>query len=491
MELINIILFTYLMACFLLMIYGLNCHVMIHLFKRRFKERRLSDQNFLENFYREGGEKHLPVVTTQLPIYNELNVAERLIDAVASFDYPQGKHEIQVLDDSTDQTREIITKKVQSLKEEGIAIEHIIRPNREGFKAGALRYGMERSKGELMAIFDADFVPPRDFLRKAAPFFVPDHHLGIVQARWGHLNADASVITTLQSVGMNGHFMIEQSARNWNGLFMNFNGTAGLLRKKAIKEAGNWQDDTLTEDMDLSYRMQLAGWKCRYVIDLVAPAEVPEDINAFKGQQFRWAKGSIQTAIKLLPRVWRSDSSVFCKLEATLHMTHYIIHPLMAFLAIMAPILLVTTRIEIPLFAFIAFAIALLLASSGPSRLYWIAERHASENWPRRVFLLPLLICFGCGLAINNTRAVIEAIFGKKSAFIRTPKQGNKEKKHYKVLITPIFVLEILTGIWCLLGIVFCATASQHLLRPFLFLYAIGFIYVGLLSFIHGKRQAK
>jgi cellulose synthase/poly-beta-1,6-N-acetylglucosamine synthase-like glycosyltransferase len=484
----QIILITYLTACFLLMLYGLNCHVMIHLFKRRFNQRKRDDQKVLEDFRAHGDPQRLPFITTQIPIYNELNVAERIIDAVVLFDYPPDRHEIQVLDDSTDETRKIVAKKIKALKDRGVCIRHIIRPDRKGFKAGALKYGMERARGELITIFDADFVPPRDFLLKSVPFFVMDHGLGLVQARWTHLNADKSLITKLQSIGINGHFMVEQSARNWNGLMMNFNGTAGVLRKKAIEDAGNWQEDTLTEDMDLSYRMQLAGWRCRYVLDLVAPAEIPEDINAFKNQQFRWAKGSIQTAIKLLPLVWRSSFSGFCKVQATLHMTHYLIHPLMAYLALLSPILLFATEVEISASAFIALIIALIIASTGPSRLYFVAERRTGDGWAKRLLYLPLLIPFGCGLAISNTRAVMEAVFCKNSEFIRTPKQGSKLKKFYRPPINALFLIEILIGLWCLSGILFYTKANLHLLRPFLFLYAIGFIWVGLLSIMHGKR---
>jgi len=470
------------------MVYGVNCHVMIYLFKRRYRHRSLEDRKIFQNFYLAHIEKELPFVTTQIPIYNELNVAERIIDAVVAFDYPRDKHEIQVLDDSTDETRDIVAAKVRSLKEKGICIEQLIRPDREAFKAGALKYGMAQAEGELLAIFDADFVPPPDFLRKAIPYFALDEGLGLVQARWGHLNEQRSLITKLQSIGINGHFMVEQSARNWNDLLMNFNGTAGIFRKSAILDAGNWQGDTLTEDMDLSYRMQLAGWKCRYLADLVVPAEVPEDINAFKSQQFRWAKGSIQTAIKLLPSVWRSDFSLFCKVQATLHLTHYMIHPLMAYLAVMAPVLLVTTRIEFPLIAFVAFVLALVIASTGPSRLYWVAEKYASKGFPKKLLLLPLMIPFGCGLAVSNTKAVMEALLRKKSEFIRTPKKGNILKKNYRTSTSAFFILEIFIGIWCFSGIIAHAGAGHHILRPFLFLYAAGFIYVGFLSIVHRKR---
>lgn len=485
---VTAILVFYLLACFLLMLYGLNCHIMIHLFKRRYRHCRRDDQELLGDFYAEHGKEDLPFVTTQIPVFNELNVADRIIDAVAAFDYPPDKHEIQVLDDSTDETRDIVSRKVKGLKEKGVCINHIMRPDRTGFKAGALKYGMERAKGDLIAIFDADFVPPKNFLQKAVPYFVLEEGVGLVQARWGHLNEGKSLITMLQSIGINGHFMVEQSARNWNGLLMNFNGTAGVLRKAAIQDAGNWQDDTLTEDMDLSYRMQLKGWTCRYLVDLVAPAEVPENINAFKSQQFRWAKGSIQTAIKLLPAVWGSNFGIFCKLQATLHMTHYLIHPLMAYLAIMAPVLLVATRFEFPLWSLITFAVALLIASTGPSRLYWVADRHATGGWPKKMLLLPVLIAFGCGLAVSNTRGVMEAVLGKKSDFVRTPKRGSSVKKNYNPPINAFFILEILIGVWCMSGIIAYAEAGQHILRPFLFIYAMGFIYVGFLSLLHRNR---
>ena len=440
---IELFLLSYFIACLLLMLYGANCHVMVYLYKRRLKEHIKADHDILKNFYCENSIHDLPFVTTQIPIYNELNVADRIIDAVSAFDYPKEKHDIQVLDDSTDETVDIIAEKIRSLQNSGIQIQHIRRPKRQGFKAGALRYGLERARGQFFAIFDADFVPPKNFLKKSIPYFMMDPSLALVQARWGHLNDEKSLITKLQSIGINGHFMVEQSARSWNGLFMNFNGTAGVFRKTAIEAAGNWQDDTLTEDMDLSYRMQLAGWKCRYLLGLVARAEIPENINAFKSQQFRWAKGSIQTAMKLLPLVWRSNFRFFCKLEATFHMTHYIIHPLMAYLAVMAPVLLLTTHVEIPFVVLIAFAVILIVASTGPSRLYWVAERSISEGGVKKLVLLPILIAFGCGLAVSNTRAVLEAILGKKTEFVRTPKRGSFVKKHYGPSISVFFVLEI------------------------------------------------
>lgn len=486
----QLILILYCVAVGVLILYGINCHVMVHLFKRVLGRREEEDRGLLWRFYGKVGVQELPVVTSQLPIYNELNVAERVIDAVAAFEYPEGKHEIQVLDDSTDETREIVGRKVEELRARGVQIEHIRRSSREGYKGGALRYGLQKARGEFLAIFDADFVPPHDFLLRTIPFFVTEPRLGLVQGRWGYLNRSESLVTRLQSIGMNGHFVVEQSARNWNDLFMNFNGTGGVFRKRAILEAGNWQDETLTEDLDLSYRMQLAGWKCRYLIDVVAPAEIPTDINAFKSQQFRWAKGSIQTAIKLLPRVWRSDHKAFKKLQATLHLTHYFVHPMMAYLAIMALPLLVMKRFDLPPPMYAILGSFLFLSCTGPSRLYWTAEKYINRGWTKQMLYLPFLICFGCGVAINNSRAVFEAIWGKRSEFVRTPKKGQMEKKRYSPVVNFLFLFEIMAGLWCLLGMVVYFSVRQYLVGHFLLMYAIGFLYVGSMSFLHQKRRA-
>jgi cellulose synthase/poly-beta-1,6-N-acetylglucosamine synthase-like glycosyltransferase len=488
---ITFVLILYCIAVGILTFYGINCHVMIFLFKRRLNQCLEDDRRLLDRFYREQEVQQLPVVTSQLPIYNEMNVAERVIDAVAAFDYPKEKHEIQVLDDSTDETSQIIAQKVNTLKAAGVWIEHIRRSTREGFKAGALKYGLEKAKGEFLAIFDADFVPPRDFLLKSLPFFLADSKLGLVQGRWGHLNSNESLVTRFQSIGINGHFIIEQPARSWNNLFMNFNGTAGVFRKNAVLDVGNWKADTLTEDLDLSYRLQLGGWKCRYLMDLVAPAEIPTDIHAFKNQQFRWAKGSIQTAIKLLPSLWRSEHSVFKKFEASLHLTHYLVHPLMVYLAIIAPSLLIMQRFYFPPLLVLLLGGLLCLSFFGPSRLYLTADKYLHGGWTRRVFLLPFLMCFGCGLAINNTRAVFQAIRAKKTEFVRTPKKGDLQKRCYKPPINLFFLLEIAVGLWCLTGMFFYCTARHYLVGYFLLLYGIGFLYIGGLSFLHQKRYAR
>jgi cellulose synthase/poly-beta-1,6-N-acetylglucosamine synthase-like glycosyltransferase len=487
----SLVIIVYCIVVALLTVYGINCHVLLFLFKRRAAECPKEDQRLLEQFYRERDIQDVPFVTTQIPIYNEINVAERIIDTVAAFDYPEGKHDIQVLDDSTDETSQVIACKVKTLRAAGVRIEHIRRGTREGFKAGALKYGLETARGDLLAVFDADFVPPPDFLRKAVPFFVLDPKLGLIQGRWGHLNRNQNIMTRLQAIGIDGHFMIEQSARSWNNLFMNFNGTAGVFRKQAILDVGSWKADTLTEDLDLSYRMQLAGWRCRYLIDLVAPAEIPANIYAFKSQQFRWAKGSMQTAIKLLPAIWRSQFSHFKKLQATLHLTHYIVHPLMVFVAVIVPTLLINRRFTLSPLLLLLFGGLLGLSFFGPSRLYLTAQKYLQEGWPKRVLLLPLLMCFGCGLAINNTRAVLEAILGKKSEFIRTPKQGDGKRKSYKPIMTPFFLFEIALGLWCLSGMVLYLTASNYLIGYFLLLYAMGFLYVGALSLLYWVKDLR
>ena len=480
----------FLTACGLVM-YALNCYVMLFLFKRGRKRAEDHRKEVLDWFKDLSDQDRIPAVTTQIPVYNEFNVIERVMRAVCQMRYPEGRHEIQVLDDSTDETRGLIDNLAGELRAEGYDVRVIRRENREGFKAGALAEGLAHAKGELIAIFDADFVPPADYLLRAIPFFMADDNLGLVQSRWGHLNRRRSLLTRAQSIGIDGHFMIEQSARNWGGLYMNFNGTAGVWRKQAILDGGGWKWDTLTEDMDLSYRAQFAGWNTVYLPDLVVPAEVPEDVNAFKSQQFRWAKGSIQTALKLFPELLASKVSLFKKVGAFFHLTHYLVHPMMIILAVLAlPVLMLLKAYPGPL-VFIFLAGVLGFSMMAPSTLYFVSQRASYQDWFRRVSYLPFLVVIGVGIAVSNSRAVIEAIIGRKSGFVRTPKKGDREIKHYKIRLPWSGIVEIALGAYCAWSLGYYLAAGKYLVGPFLAAYASGFLFIGLLTLAHAMGYSE
>jgi cellulose synthase/poly-beta-1,6-N-acetylglucosamine synthase-like glycosyltransferase len=473
---------VYFSAAGILLLYGLNCYVMIALFQRGRGRARANRNTVRQRFDDLNRPGDLPIITTQIVLYNELNVAERVMHAVCGMTYPPEKHEIQVLDDSDDETRQLVDTVATRLKARGHDIKVIRRTHRQGYKAGALAHGTARAKGDLLAVFDADFVPPADYLIRSVPFFLADPQLGLVQTRWGHLNHRHSLLTRAQSIGIDGHFMVEQSARNWNGLFMNFNGTAGLWRKQAITAGGGWQWDTLTEDMDLSYRVQLAGWNTVYLPDVVVPAEIPEDIRAFKSQQFRWAKGSIQTAKKLLPGLIRAPIPAFKKIQAFFHMTHYLVHPLMLTLAVLALPVLLTLKINLAPATFTVLAIILCISMLAPSTLYLVSQRAAYTDWLSRTIWLPALVAIGVGIAISNTRAVMEALMGHESAFIRTPKRGDREIKQYTVKCPWTGALEIFLGLYCMVSLWVYLSAGKYLIGPFLAIYAAGFLSVGMLT---------
>ena len=461
------------------------------MFLKNSRTTRLTDRKNILKFYREHSIAELPQVTTQLPVFNEANCVERLLDAVCAIDYPKDKHEIQVLDDSTDECYEVAKKKVAELAAKGYDIKLIHRTNRKEFKAGALKEAMAVAKGEFLAIFDADFVPEKDFLLKTIPYLVMDDQIGLVQGRWGHLNRTESGLTLAQSIGIDGHFVIEQSARSWGKLFMNFNGTAGVWRKQAIYDGGGWEGDTLTEDMDLSYRSQLAGWKMKFVFDVIVPAELPNDINAYKAQQFRWARGSIQTAIKILPRVWKAKVPLRIKIGAFLHTTHYSIHPCMLFTALCAwPLLAFFEPVaHLPDWAYTIGFSFIFLAAIAPSVLYFVAQRCSGyTGWKIRMLSLPILMALGVGIAVNNTRAVFGALTGVKGSFVRTPKSGGSKKKaksHYAQKFPWMAVLELGVGVYCIFGLLEYIGAQKFIIGPFLALYAVGFLSVGVLSFMH------
>jgi cellulose synthase/poly-beta-1,6-N-acetylglucosamine synthase-like glycosyltransferase len=365
-----------------------------------------------------------PRVTLQLPIYNEMYVVERLIQAVCRIDYPRELLQIQVLDDSTDETRGIAQAVVNRYAGLGHNIQYIHRTDRTGFKAGALENGLLTATGEFVGIFDADFIPSSDFLKRALPYFFSSEKIALVQARWGHINASYSLLTKIQSILLDGHFVLEHGARNRSGRFFNFNGTAGIWRRAVIADAGGWQHDTLTEDLDLSYRAQLRGWKFVFLQDLIAPAEVPVEMNSFKSQQFRWAKGSIQTCRKVLPAILKSDLPLAIKAEAFFHLTANFNYVLMVLLSVlMFPAMVIRYNmgwyemllIDVPLFMAATFSVM---------NFYMVCQKEIYPDWVSRLKYLPFLMSIGIGLSVNNTRAVFEAMFDKKSDFERTPKYG-------------------------------------------------------------------
>ena len=430
----------------------------------------------------------LPRVTIQLPIFNEMYVADRLIDSVCEMDYPQDRLEIQVLDDSTDETSEIAELAVRRHAARGFDIRYLHRVDRRGFKAGALEAGLKEATAAYVAIFDADFIPPPDFLQKTLPYFATDPKIGMVQARWGHINQDYSLLTKIQSILLDAHFVLEHGGRNRAGFFFNFNGTAGVWRREAIETSGGWQHDTLTEDLDLSYRAQLAGWRFVFLPDVVSPAEVPVEMNSFKSQQHRWAKGSIQTCLKLLPRILRSNQPLAVKAEAFFHLSANFNYLLMSLLSIlMFPSMWVRYNmgwtemmlIDVPLF----FA-----ATMSVGNFYVVSQRELYADWRQRLRYLPFLMSIGIGLCVNNTRAVLEALFRRESEFARTPKYGIEresdewvgKKYHQSVGVQPL--IELGLGLY-FTGTVFYALANQiYGTLPFLMLFQVGFLYTGLLS---------
>ena len=425
----------------------------------------------------------LPVVTVQLPIFNEYYVASRLLQAVAALDYPRDRLEIQVLDDSTDETRELLAASVPLLQRDGFDVQLIHRANRSGYKAGALANGMRLARGDLFLILDADFLPTPDLLQRTVHFFT-DEKVGMVQSRWGHLNREASWLTRAQAVLLDGHLLLEQTARSRSGRFFNFNGTAGLWRKSCIVGAGGWQHDTLTEDLDLSYRAQLEGWKFVFLNDVVTPAELPVDMNGFKSQQHRWTKGSIQTCKKLLPRIWRSALPLPIKLEATAHLTSNFAYLLLACLCVLLhPSAggpqsgwLRALLLDLPIF---------LTASVSVAVFYICAQRELHpRTWMKEILLLPALIALGVGLSINNARAVIEAVFNHPSEFRRTPKYGILCKAQtwrscrYMPLKSLLPIIEIGFGIYFSYFVYYAFRQGQYFTLPFLVMFQVGFFYV-------------
>ena len=432
--------------------------------------------------------KQLPRVTVQLPIFNERYVIERLVDAVAKFDYPRELLEIQVLDDSTDDTRQIASDCVQRFQALGYNIAYLHRTNRVGYKAGALDEGLKVAHGEFIAIFDADFVPAPDFLRRTLPYFY-DPKTAMVQTRWTYLNAHYSLLTEVEQILLDGHFVIEHGARSRRGSFFNFNGTAGVWRREAIGDAGGWEHDTLTEDTDLSYRAQLRGWKFLYLPEVACASELPTEMNAFKSQQARWAKGLIQTGKKILPRVLRSDQPRHVKAEAFFHLTSNISYPLMIVLSTMLlPAMIV--RFYQGVFQMLVIDLPLFLASScSISSFYLVAQRTLHpKTWKRALLFLPFVMATGIGISVRNAVAVMEALWGKESEFARTPKhgiQGGAIKlagKKYRNRSGWLPYIEIGLGLYFAATIVYAARNENYATIPFLLLFVWGYLYTGVMS---------
>jgi cellulose synthase/poly-beta-1,6-N-acetylglucosamine synthase-like glycosyltransferase len=478
------LLLPYFAVMLVLAIYGIHRYTMCYqYFKYRKNYRPDAPMHFDE----------LPRVTVQLPIFNEQFVIARLIEAVCSMEYPREKLEIQVLDDSTDETQAVAAGIVARYAALGNPIVYIHRTNRFGYKAGALDAGLNVASGEFVAMFDADFVPPHDWLMKVIHHFA-EPGIGMVQTRWTHLNKDYSLLTKIEAILLDAHFVIEHGSRVRTGEFFNFNGTAGMWRRKAIRDGGGWQHDTLTEDTDLSYRSQMAGWRFKYLPEVECPSELPIEMSAFKTQQARWAKGLIQVSIKLLPGIFSSEMTRKRKIEAVYHLTANIAYPLMVIMTV----LLVPSMIcrfyqgwfqmliiDVPLFTASTLSIAVFYAMS--QRVLY------PKTWMKCLILLPMLMAIGIGLTVTNTKAVMEAIFGVKSAFVRTPKfsvtkkgERSKANKYRKRLVLAPWI-EMLLGAWFMAAIIYTFSNHNYFTAPFLILFVVGFWYTGLTTLLQGR----
>lgn len=478
------LLIPYFVVLVVLANYGLHRYMLVYMYyKNRKKHAGEAPQKFAE----------LPRVTVQLPIFNEQYVVDRLVDAICKMDYPKDKLDIQVLDDSTDETHQVAQATVDRYAALGHPITYIHRANREGFKAGALQNGMKTAKGEFIAIFDADFVPSEDWLMRVIDHFA-DPKIGMVQTRWTHLNRNYSFLTEVEAILLDGHFILEHGGRFRSGVFFNFNGTAGMWRRQAIEDADGWQHDTLTEDTDLSYRAQLKGWQFKYLQDIECPAELPIEMTAFKTQQARWAKGLIQTSKKILPRIFRSHVPWRIKMEAFYHLTANISYPLMIVLStLLLPAMIIRSLggwfqmlvIDLPLFLASTFSI---------SSFYLVSQKELfPRKWGRTFLYLPFLMAMGIGLTLTNTKAVLEALIGIKSPFARTPKyrvQSKTDKalgQKYRRRLGLVPWLELAVGSYFVLMCSYAYTSENYWTIPFLLLFVLGYLCTGFMSLLQGR----
>jgi cellulose synthase/poly-beta-1,6-N-acetylglucosamine synthase-like glycosyltransferase len=490
------LLVPYFIVMVILAFYGIHRYQLVWLYYRN-RKKAATSLNPPMRF----ADEDLPFVTVQLPIFNEQYVIDRLVDACCRIEYPRDRFEIQVLDDSTDETHQVAGEIVAryAAGTAGLApqpIYYLHRTDRHGYKAGALDAGLHSAKGELIAIFDADFVPPTDWLAKVINHFA-EPGVGMVQTRWTHLNRNYSFLTQVEAILLDGHFVLEHGGRSRAGVFFNFNGTAGAWRRSAIDEAGGWQHDTLTEDTDLSYRAQLKGWKFKYLQDVECPAELPIEMTAFKTQQARWAKGLIQTGKKILPRVLKSDAPWHTKLEAWYHLTANLSYPLMIVLSVLLmPAMIIRSwqgwvqmlLIDFPLF---------MASTMSISSFYLTSQRELfPKSWYKTFLYLPCLMALGVGLTITNTKAVMEALFGIKSAFARTPKyrvskkgESNVAAKKYRKRLGIIPWIELAIGCYFAFTVWYAISSENYFTVPFLLLFVFGYWYTGLLSLLQGRFE--
>ncbi|MDP3150293.1 MAG: glycosyltransferase family 2 protein [Ignavibacteria bacterium] len=480
----EIVLISYFVSLFILFVFSSHGFFMIYYYNKYKNVKPAADVEI------NPGTK----VTIQLPLYNELYVVERLIDSVCEIDYPKDNLEIQVLDDSTDETVNLVANKVAEKIALGFNILHVRRELREGYKAGALKEGMKTATGEYIAIFDADFIPAKDFLKKTLSHFT-DEKIGMVQTRWEHLNGDYSILTKAQALALDGHFVIEQNVRNKAGFFINFNGTGGIWRRSCIEDAGNWHADTLTEDLDLSYRAQLKGWRFVFLRDETSPAELPSEINALKAQQFRWTKGAIETAKKILPMVLKSKLPLRVKLQATFHLTNNLAFPFILLAAILnVPLIFIKNSGSHE--AYFAVMSIFILAFIGSFMFYLYSQKDIRTDWRKKIVLFPLFMAGSMGFAVNNSRAVIEGLLSRKSEFVRTPKfkvvdqkDSWSNNKYVNKKLEPSVIVELIMALYCLVGIGSSIYFLEIAAIPFQLLFFIGFSFVSVTSIRHAYSK--
>jgi cellulose synthase/poly-beta-1,6-N-acetylglucosamine synthase-like glycosyltransferase len=481
----SVVIHLYFASLALLSVYGLHRYVILFLYHRHHRRPPRAAA--------PPSSGRLPSVTIQLPLFNERYVARRVIEAAAAVRYPHGLLRIQVLDDSTDDTTEVARAACAEMRARGVRVDYVHRRDREGYKAGALKAGLAATADELVAVFDADFVPPDDFLEKTVPHF-QDPAVGMVQTRWGYLNRDYSLLTRLQALLLDGHFVLEHTARSRSGRYFNFNGTGGVFRRAAILDAGGWEGDTLTEDLDLSYRTQLRGWKFVFLPEVECPSELPVDIFGLKNQQHRWTKGSIQVGRKLLPRIWRSRVPLKVKLEATFHLSANLSYLLLVLVSVLMPFAAVARADAISRGAFAIEALAFGVTTLSIFAFYLVALRALRADWKLRAREIPFILALGIGMCINNAWAVTEALVGRRTPFVRTAKyrieslRDRWKGKRYRSAARPSLVAELFFTLYALGGFAAVAAAREWAALPYLGLFVAGYAYVFGLSLAHGRR---